>query len=121
MATAAKMATEIEQWQASKPIAGVLAELNRPQRATAEQQIYYSLLSFGGTESQPGADLNAMWYLRNAKIFAKLQKAASPGDRVLVVYGLGHNYWLRHFASTVPGYRNVDPLPLLEKAARSLR
>ena len=118
MATAAKMATEIEQWQASKPIAGVLAELNRPQRATAEQHIYYSLLSFGGTESQPGADLNAMWYLRNAKIFAKLMTAAKPGDRIVVVYGSGHNYWLRHFAATTPGYVNVDPTPYLKRAAR---
>ena len=59
-----------------------------------------------------------MWYLRNAKIFAKLMTVARPGDRVLIVYGSGHNYWLRHFASTTPGYRNVDPTPYLTRAAR---
>jgi hypothetical protein len=63
-----------------------------------------------------GADLNAGWYLRNAKIFGKLMQVARPGDRVLVVYGGGHGYWLRHFAGTVPGYRNVDVRPYLEKA-----
>lgn len=57
-----------------------------------------------------------MWCLRNAKILAKLQQVAKPGDRILVVYGMGHNYWLRHFAKTVRGYRNVDPTPYLEKA-----
>jgi len=118
MATAAKMATEVEQLQAAQPIAGVLAEINRPERAAADQEIYYSLLRFGGTEAQPGADLNAMWYLRNAKIFAKLMTVAKPGDRIVVVYGSGHVYWLRHFAATTPGYVNVDPTPYLERATR---
>ncbi len=118
MATAAKMATEVEQLQAAQPIAGVLAEINRPERAAANQEIYYSLLRFGGTEAQPGADLNAMWYLRNAKIFAKLMTVAKPGDRIVVVYGSGHVYWLRHFAATTPGYVNVDPTPYLERATR---
>ncbi len=95
--------------------------MNRPEWTLEDQALYYGLLSFGDTHRQPGADLNAMWYLRNAKIFVKLHKVASPGDRVLVVFGSGHSYWLRHFAGTVPGYRNVDPVPLLEKAARSLR
>jgi hypothetical protein len=46
-----------------------------------------------------------------------VQQVAKPGDRVLVVYGSGHNYWLRHFAMTAAGYRNVDPTPYLERAA----
>jgi len=29
---------------------------------------------------------------------------AKPGDRVLAVYGGGHGFWLRHFASLTPGY-----------------
>jgi hypothetical protein len=57
-----------------------------------------------------------MWYLRNAKIFGKLMTVTNPGDRVLVVYGSGHNYWLRHFATETPGFRNVDPRPFLHKA-----
>jgi hypothetical protein len=31
-----------------------------------------ALLAFGDQKEQPGADLNAAWYLRNARIFAKL-------------------------------------------------
>jgi hypothetical protein len=58
-----------------------------------------------------------MWYLRNAKIFAKLQSVTRRGDRVLVIYGSGHNYWLRHFAQSAPGSISVDPTPYLAKAA----
>ena len=112
------LVARMEQIQDRGTIADVLLHLNRPERTDEDQSFYYNMLAFGDTEQQPGADLNAMWYLRNAKIFAKLMTVAKPGDRVLVVYGSGHNYWLRHLAKTTPGYRNVDPTPYLQKAAR---
>ncbi|CAN5120568.1 hypothetical protein BH24PSE1_BH24PSE1_08340 [soil metagenome] len=112
---AAKSARTEELQKGTIPAA--LAEINAPAATAADQSLYYEALSMGDAERQPGADLNAMWYLRNAKIFAKLQQVAKPGDRVLVVYGSGHNYWLRHFAMTAAGYRNVDPTPYLERAA----
>ena len=111
----------IERLQAEGSIAHVLVGLNRPDQTDRDQSWYYGVLSFGDTEQQPGADLNAMWYLRNAKIFGKLITLAKPGDRILVVYGAGHNYWLRHFAKTAPGFHNVDPTPFLEKAAAASR
>ncbi len=67
------------------------------------------LLAFGDEKEQPGADLNAAWYLRNAKIFAKLTQIAQPGDRVLVVFGAGHAFWLRHFAEHTPGFSLAEP------------
>lgn len=121
MARGAEMVSEIERLQKEGSIADVLLEMNRPERTARDQTTYYEMLDIGDTEQQPGADLNAMWYLRNAKIFAKLQKVAEPADRVLVVYGSGHNYWLRHFAQTAPGYVNVDPVPYLERAETALR
>ena len=69
------------------------------------------LLGFGDQKEQPGADLNAAWYLRNAKIFAKLTQIAQPGDRVLVVFGAGHAFWLRHFAEHTPGLITLQLLP----------
>lgn len=65
--------------------------------------IYYGLMAFGDTESQPSAELNAYWYVRNAKMFAKAGLIAESGDRVLIIVGSGHKYWLDHFASTSPG------------------
>lgn len=106
-----------EGLQATHSIPQLLAIQNAAEGLNGSMAGYYGLLSFGDTQAQPGADLNAMWYLRNAKIFAKLMHVAEPGDRVLVVYGAGHNTWLRHFASEAAGYENVDPLPYLERAA----
>lgn len=111
----------IEQRQAEGTIAYVLADLNRPEQADRDQSWYYGVLNYGDTEAQPGAELNAYWYMRNAKIFGKLMTVAKPGDRILVVYGAGHNYWLRHFAKTTPGYVNVDPTPYLQKAVAASR
>lgn len=108
---------KITELQATHSIASVLADLNRPEKDEHAQAWHYRVLAYGDTDKQPGADLNAMWYLRNAKIFAKMMTVAKPGDRLLVVYGSGHNYWLRHFAKTTPGFRNVDPTPYLLKAA----
>lgn len=118
MATGAAMAKQLEADQKTKTIPQMLVDHNRPGSVARDQTMYYGFLGFGDTEAQPGAELNAMWYLRNAKIFAKLQKVAQPGDRVIVVYGSGHNYWLRHFASTAPGYEVVEAVPYLEKATR---
>jgi hypothetical protein len=111
----------IEKLQTEGSIAYVLADLNLPEQAEQDQGWYYGVFRYGDTEAQPGAELNAYWYMRNAKIFAKLMTVAKPGDRVLVVYGAGHSYWLRHFATTAPGYRNVDPTPYLQKAAAASR
>ena len=117
MAAGAAITDATQARMATASIAELLIDHNRPDGAVSSIGLYYGLLAIGDSERQPGADLNAMWYLRNAKIFAKLIKAARPGDRILVVYGSGHNYWLRHFASSTPGFRSVDPLPYLTAAA----
>ncbi|RGP40265.1 hypothetical protein BPTFM16_00547 [Altererythrobacter insulae] len=80
-------------------------------------RLYYSLLSIGDGDQQPGAELNAFWYMRNAKMFAKLDMIAEPGDRVLVLAGSGHATWLKHFVRRMPGYEVVDVLPYVKAAA----
>lgn len=110
-------ATRTEHDLPTMSIPAMLLRYNDENSPTAGQGFYYNLLRFGDSEQQPGAVLNAMWYMRNAKIFGKLIDAAKPGDRVLVVYGAGHGYWLRHFAATTPGYRLVDVKPYLKRAA----
>jgi len=119
-ATVQASAKKFEAEQATTSIPRMLIRYNDPSTPMGGQDSYYSLLRLGDGNEQPGADLNAMWYLRNAKIFAKLINVAKPGDRILVVYGAGHGYWLRHFASTTPGYSSVDVRRYLEKAASKL-
>ncbi len=118
-ATNVPVATWLKSFEAAQPtssVAQLLARMNAPGTAVSGMDSYYGILAIGDRDAQPAADLNAMWYLRNAKIFSKLIHVAKPGDRVLVVYGSGHGFWLRHFASLTPGYRNVDVLPYLAKA-----
>jgi hypothetical protein len=103
--------------QETQSIPELLLTINDPARNTAEHaKGYYDMLRFGDGEDQPGAVLNAMWYMRNAKMFAKIGLIAKPGERVLVLVGSGHKYWLEHFAGTTPGFVAVDPRPYLEKA-----
>lgn len=110
-----------EAHMGTQTIPQLLVPYNDETSPMAGQQVSYGMLAFGDGDKQPGADLNAMWYLRNAKIFAKLMNVATPGDRVLVVYGAGHGYWLRHFAATVPGYVSVDVKPYLKRAVAAVR
>jgi len=105
-----------EDSQKTLSVAQLLTMLNVQGTVVTGMHGYYSLLRIGDRDAQTGADLNAMWYLRNAKIFGKLMQVAKPGDRVLVVFGSGHSYWLRHFARETPGYVEVDPLPYLKRA-----
>jgi Family of unknown function (DUF5694) len=109
-----------EAEQKRNSVGQLLQRVNDPAGIWGNNDSYYGMLAIGDRDTQTGADLNAMWFLRNAKIFGKLMQIAKPGSatpvRVLVVYGGGHGYWLRHFASQTPGYRYVDPSPYLAKA-----
>jgi hypothetical protein len=106
----AEMINQIEAAQKTKPVRLMLADVNDPARILSDHQnFYYALLSLGNEKEQPGAELNAAWYQRNAKIFAKLTKIAQPGDRVLVVFGSGHAFWLRHFVQNTPGFQLIEP------------
>lgn len=115
-----KVLAKFEADQKTASVAELLVRVNTDPIYTRMDD-YYTWLRIGDHDNQAGADLNAMWYLRNAKIWGKLLSVAKPGDRVLVIYGAGHGYWLRHFAMATPGVVAVDPLPLLKKAAARKR
>ncbi|MCA1750093.1 MAG: DUF5694 domain-containing protein [Sphingomonadales bacterium] len=107
--------------QAETSIPASLIEHN--DRAASDGQhayFYYGLFDFGDGEAQPGAELNAYWFLRNAKMFAKIGLIVEPGERVLVIVGSGHGFWLRHLAEQTPGYELIDVVPLLRAAADAL-
>lgn len=111
-------ATAFEQAQATRSVAELLLRYNDPDYNRQDNNRgYYYALPFGDADNQAGAEFNAFWYLRNAKMFAKIALIAQPGDRVLVLVGSGHRYWLTHFAENVPGYRSIDPRPYLQEAA----
>jgi hypothetical protein len=111
-----KMTSDLTAAQKTKTVSELFAQVNDPAGLRAMQDDFqYGLMAFGDAKAQPGAELNAAWYLRNAKIFAKLTQVAKPGDRVIIVFGSGHGYWLRHFIENTPGFQLVEPVPYLTK------
>lgn len=102
---------EMERRQRTETLGRLLADVNAPGMvmSTGNAPMYYRFLQFGSGGDLPGAELNGRWYTRNAMIFAKLMQVAEPGDRIVLMFGAGHAYWLRHFASTTPGYVLVEP------------
>lgn len=116
------MTKEEEAKLSGQSIAESLLTHNDTEKVEAmHDRLYYSLLKIGNGDEQPGAELNAYWYMRNAKMFAKIDMIAEPGDNVLVIAGSGHATWLKHFVRRMPGYELVDALPFIRKAAEASR
>ncbi|MBL8516595.1 MAG: hypothetical protein JNM76_06470 [Betaproteobacteria bacterium] len=112
MGGARVFAKDLETRQATQTVAQLLAHMNEPATIRGAQKLYTGMLRFGGRESGerwPGAELNAAWYLRNAKIFSKLTRIVEPGDRVVVLFGAGHSYQLREFVASTNGFRLIEP------------
>lgn len=104
-------------YQRTHTIAQSLMRENDPASLLENHlKLYYGVLEIGDGVMQPGAELNAYWYMRNAKMFAKADMIADPGDRLLILVGSGHQFWLSHFVDVLPGYVEVDPIPYLERA-----
>jgi len=101
---------ELDEWMATIPkllehesqilkdgtISDLLLFMNRPEQVQEDQESYMDFAQFTDGKDFPGPDLLADWYKRNARIFANLRGIISSSeDRVLVIYGSGHLYWLQ--------------------------
>jgi hypothetical protein len=88
----------------------VLATLERMNAdstvARAVGEYYTGFVPFGEPYEYAGPDLLAAWFQRNIRIYHNIVAlAASPTDRILVIYGAGHLGWLRQNISNDPGVR----------------
>ncbi|MEZ5998281.1 MAG: DUF5694 domain-containing protein [Hyphomonas sp.] len=103
-----------EAAQATETVSQLLARHNDPDKIRAGHDgFYYGLFDLSEPGDPAGAALNYGWYARNALIFANIVHVAKPGDRIVVLYGAGHAYWLRHFVEETPGFELVEPMPYL--------
>lgn len=93
--------TEIFEWLNSNNHNKRLDEI-RIQRST-----------LGGGSNFVGVKTMSSSYNRNLKIFANLIRYAQSGDRILVIYGSGHNYFLREFVQMHPDTKLVETLDYL--------
>ncbi len=101
---------ELDEWMATIPkllehesailkegtISDLLLFMNEKERVRQDQELYMDFAQFADGKDYPGPDLLAEWYRRNARIFANLRGIiSSPDERVLVIFGSGHLYWLQ--------------------------
>jgi hypothetical protein len=88
------------EYFATHSVLDALRRINDDAHVREDQSFYARLMSFGAPGDWAGADLNAAWYRRNARIFSQILKlSAKPGARVLVIYGAGHLALLRQFVA----------------------
>jgi hypothetical protein len=86
---------KISDWLKNGTVGDVLRNMNQEEEIRQDQALYMTFARFAGNGEYPGPDLLTAWYGRNIRIFGNLRNVIdSPSDRVLVIYGAGHAYWL---------------------------
>ena len=69
--------------------------LNDPAEVAKGHSFYMMVAQVGEGDQYPGAKLLGEWYQRNVEIYTNIRKIIdSPDDRVVVIYGSGHLFWL---------------------------
>ena len=81
---------------------------NDPVRDRENKDLYISSNGVDAGNSFAGADASASWWHRNFRMYANVQKAASPGHRVLVVAGSGHTAILKDLLAIDRQRQSVD-------------
>jgi len=112
MSRTGKLIADFEQLQASSTVAELLIDANDPRTL----QILDVLPDAGlrRRRGPAGAELLGYWFMRNAKIFAKLIDVVKPVIASCAVRGR-HKHWLEHLARNTPGFEVVDPVPYLQR------
>jgi hypothetical protein len=69
--------------------------MNDPAQVAKGHSFYMMLADVGSGDAYPGAKLLGEWYQRNMEIYSNIRKLIDkPEDRIVVIYGSGHLYWL---------------------------
>lgn len=75
----------------------LLLRANDPEQDRRNKDLYLLTNAAGAGAAFEGADATARWWHRNLRMYANIQRHATPGERVLVVAGSGHTAILRDF------------------------
>lgn len=73
----------------------LLARSNDPEQDRLNKDLYLVTNAAGAGQGFEGADATASWWHRNFRMYANIQRYATPGARILVVAGNGHTAILR--------------------------
>ena len=78
----------------------LLKYYNDPQQDRVNMDLYLATNAIGAGDGFSGADATASWWHRNFRMYANIQKAAHPGDRIIAIGGQGHTAILRTLLAT---------------------
>jgi hypothetical protein len=97
------------------PITDQLIFLNRPDLIEKHHKVYFDIMRIGRGKEYAGAGYLAWWYRRNMVILTNIIRLTdSPNERVLVIYGAGHNKLLNQLATESEFYNVESPLKYLQ-------
>lgn len=94
----AAMSKRLNQMHQTMSVKELLKRNNHPDE-DRENKSFYLWLNPVGTEAAPhmGSNAATSWWQRNFRMYALVQKAAQPGERVVVIAGQGHTAVMRDF------------------------
>jgi hypothetical protein len=75
--------------------------------STNGSSLYLVVAGLGKGDDYKGAELVAGRFERNLKIFSNLARTATPGSRVVAIYGASHGKLLRQFVDESPDLQLV--------------
>lgn len=97
------------------PIIDQLILLNQPDQMEKRHKVYFDIMRIGRGKEYAGAGYLSWWYRRNMVILTNIIRLTdSPTDRILVIYGEGHNKLLNQFAKESGFYNVESPLKYLK-------
>jgi Family of unknown function (DUF5694) len=112
--TVADVVQLLDRMQREATIGANLRFMNDPKNILRAHQPYADMATVGAGDSYIGARVVTDWYGRNLGIFANLARIVQPGDRVLLIIGMGHTPILRELVRSHPGMLLVDALDYLQ-------
>lgn len=98
--------------QSTKTLQELLRFYNDPEFDRQNKDTYLLLNPVATPGNYEGAESSASWWSRNFRMYANVQRAAVPGERVLVIAGQGHTAILRDFLAIDSRLDGVDARPL---------
>lgn len=78
----------------------LMQRCNDPERDRINMDLYLATNAVGAGDGWSGADATASWWQRNFRMYANIQKAARPGERIIVIGGQGHTAILKTLLAT---------------------
>ncbi len=113
-----KAFAEVGKWQAAQNSMTILDALRQHNDTVlmGENQAFYNYMAeIGKDSSYVGVDLATGWYARNLRMATNLVRIAShPNDRVLVIVGSGHSYWLTTILKDSPSVKVEHAIKYLQ-------